>query len=480
MNKPIPAWRTVIGTALAGLLLSSCTTTESAVSDMAPTLTPSSRNTEAAGQRTSATAVHTAAAKPLPLPAAGSRITLENAVHTALNWHPSIDEAVAKIGEADAEIEVARAGYFPKVQGGLNGNYQSADGGEWRPKLNVSASQMIYDFGKVSSAVEARTAGANVSRAQLLLGVDVLVRDTANAVIEVQRYRALLTVAKNQLSGVQAIAGLVTQRSDKGASTRSDEIQAAARVQAAQSTVLEITGQLQRWESTLANLLGRSGAVNVDANVPPWLSTACSASEPDWSQAPGLLQAEARKAEAVAQLKLSRARVMPTLALEAGSGYGFNQSSSREDNRDQPDFTIGLNLTGDLYDGGAKAAVRNAATHALTAAEAAIRNSRFDINNSLTQARSQTGSLQQLLASLSARDGMMRQTRDLYRQQYIELGTRTLLDLLNAEQELHQAGFDTANTVHDLRKLGVECMFSSGRSRQFFALQGMTIKGITL
>ncbi|WP_455296860.1 TolC family outer membrane protein [Brucella pituitosa] len=441
---------------------------------------PSSRNTGAVGPRTSATAAYTAPAKPLPLPAAGSRITLENAVHVALSWHPSIDEAVAKIGEADAEIEVARAGYFPKVQGGLNGNYQSTDGGEWRPKLNVSASQMIYDFGKVSSAVEARTAGANVSRAQLLLGVDVLVRDTANAVIEVQRYRALLTVAKNQLSGVEAIAHLVTQRSDKGASTRSDEIQAAARVQAAQSTVLEITGQLQRWESTLANLLGRSGAVNVDANIPQWLSSACNASEPDWSQAPGLLQAEARKAEAAAQLKLSRARVMPTLALEAGSGYGFNQSSSREDNRDQPDVTIGLNLTGDLYDGGAKAAARNAATHALNAAEAAIRNSRFDINNSLTQARSQTGSLQQLLASLSARDGMMRQTRDLYRQQYIELGTRTLLDLLNAEQELHQAGFDTANTVHDLRKLGVECMFSSGLSRQFFALQGMTIKGITL
>ncbi|WP_266064373.1 TolC family protein [Brucella intermedia] len=480
MNKPIPAWRTMIGTALAGLLLSSCTTTESAVSDLTPTLTPSSRNTEAAGQSTGSTVVQAMSGKALPMPAAGSRITLENAVHVALNWHPSIDEAVAKIGEADAEIEVARAGYFPKVQGGLNGNYQNGDGDGWRPKLNVSASQMIYDFGKVSSAVEARTAGANVSRAQLLLGIDVLVRDTANAVIEVQRYRALLTVAKNQLSGVQAIAHLVTQRSDKGASTRSDEIQAAARVQAAQSTVLEITGQLQRWESTLANLLGRSGAVNVDANVPPWLSTACSASEPDWSQAPGLLQAEARKAEAVAQLKLSRARVMPTLALEAGSGYGFNQSSSREDNRDQPDFTVGLNLTGDLYDGGAKAAARNAATHALTAAEAAIRNSRFDINNSLTQARSQTGSLQQLLASLSARDGMMRQTRDLYRQQYIELGTRTLLDLLNAEQELHQAGFDTANTVHDLRKLGVECMFSSGRSRQFFALQGMTIKGITL
>lgn len=479
MSKTIPAQRRLIGTALAGLLLSSCTTTDSAFQNTTPALAASMPQTPVAtGEHTSATASQPPQATALPEP--GSRITLENAVHIALNWHPSIDEAVARIGEADAEIDVARAGYYPKVQGGINGNYQSADGGAWRPRLNVSASQMIYDFGKVSSSVAARTAGADVSRAELLLGVDILARDTAKAVIEVQRYRALLAVARNQLAGVQSIASLVAQRSDKGASTRSDEIQAAARVQAAQSTMLEITGQLQRWESTLANLLGRAGPIAVDTNVPQWLSNACNVAEPDWSQAPGLLQAEARKAQALAQLNHSSAQAFPTLSLEAGTGYSFNQGSNPTNSRDDPDFTVGLNLTGSLYDGGASAATRNAATHALSAADAAIRNSRFEISNSLTQARSQTSSLQQLLASLAARDGMMKQTRDLYRQQYIELGTRTLLDLLNAEQELHQAGFDTANTTHDLRVLGVDCMFSSGRSRELLSLNGMTIMGVTL
>lgn len=74
----------------------------------------------------------------------------------------------------------------------------------------------------------------------------------------------------------------------------------------------------------------------------------------------------------------------------------------------------------------------------------------------------------------------MRETRDLYRQQYVELGTRTLLDLLNAEQELHQAGFDTANAIHDLRRLGIACIFNTGKARKAFSVDGMAIRGVTL
>lgn len=475
MYLDIPARRTLIGTALAGLLLSSCTTTDLALRNTTPVLASGPQDPAEAQAEENMSARQLSAAITASAPTNGSPLTLEQAVHTALNWHPSIDEAVGRINQHTAEIGVARAGYYPKVQGGIGPSYTSDAGGEWQPSLNVSASQMIYDFGKVSSSVEARTASANVSRSQLLLGVDTLIRDTANAVIEIQRYRALLGVAQEQLRGVKTIADLVRQRSDKGASTKSDEVQADARVVAAQSTVLEITGQLQRWESTLANLLGRSGPVNVASIVPPWLSKSCEASAPDWSEAPAVLQAEARKTEALAQLNLSRAQAFPTLSLEAGGEYYFNQGSS-----DESEFKVGLNVSGNLYDGGASAANREAAKHALDAADAAIRNSQLEISSALTQARSQTSSLQQLLASLNTRSGMMRQTRDLYRQQYVELGTRTLLDLLNAEQELHQAAFDSANSTHDLRGLGVECMFNSGHSRNLFALDRVKIRGVEL
>src|SRR5690606_11453182 len=176
---------------------------------------------------------------------------------------------------------VARAGYLPQVRAGIDSAYENGTRNGWRPRFSVSASQMIYDFGQVAGSVEARAAGADVSRAQLLLGIDTLIRDTANAVIEVQRYRALSDVAQTQLAGVQAIAGPVRQRSHRGASSRSDEIQADARVQAAQSTVLEISAELGRWETVLANLSGRGSPVNVLADVPQWLSNACSTAEPD-------------------------------------------------------------------------------------------------------------------------------------------------------------------------------------------------------
>jgi len=480
MHKDVQPSLTLLGTALACLLLSSCATADPAFQQTSLTPASAPQNSPETGESGTGSAGQQTTTHVATAPANGSPLTLEQAVHTALAWHPSIDEAVGRINQHTAEIDVARAGYYPKVRGGIDSSYHSSDGGSWQPRLNVSASQMIYDFGKVSSSVEARTAGANVSRTELLLGVDVLIRDTANAVIEIQRYRALLNVAQEQLRGVQTIADLVRQRSDRGASTRSDEVQADARVNAAQSTVLEIGGQLERWENTLTNLIGRSGPVNVASSVPQWLSNTCAVAEPDWSQSPAVLQAEAQRAQALAQLNLSRAQAFPTLSLEAGAGYDFNRGSENSLASDQPDFTVGINLSGSIYDGGASAAGQEAADHALVAADAAIRNSRLNVSSALTQAQSQIGSLQQMLASLTAREGMMQQTRDLYRQQYVELGTRTLLDLLNAEQELHQAGFDMANATHDLRRLGVECMFNSGRSRELLALDGTTIRGMEL
>src|SRR5690606_33425334 len=238
-------------------------------------------------------------------------------------------------------------------------------------------------------------------------------------------------------------------------------------------------GQLERWENTLTNLIGRSGPVNVASSVPQWLSNTCAVAEPDWSQSPAVLQAEAQRAQALAQLNLSRAQAFPTLSLEAGAGYDFNRGSENSLASDQPDFTVGINLSGSIYDGGASAAGQEAADHALVAADAAIRNSRLNVSSALTQAQSQIGSLQQMLASLTAREGMMQQTRDLYRQQYVELGTRTLLDLLNAEQELHESRFQIANTIHDLRRLNISCLYNTGKVRKEFGVNPKMVRGGT-
>jgi adhesin transport system outer membrane protein len=426
----------------------------------------------------------TSAKQPASTRARGA-LTLEDAVRKALSWHPSVDEAVSRLNQSKDQIEVARSGYRPKIRAGISSNYERGYGSDSgiQPQLSASASQMIFDFGKVDSEVQAGIAGTEISRAQLLLAVDNLIQDTASAVIETQRYRALLAVAHEQVAGVEAITSLVSQRSQKGASTRSDEVQAQARLQAAQARVLELQGQLSRWEATLASLTGANGRIALRSDAPAWLTKACEVQEPDWSQVPGMLEADAQRKKAEAQLALNKAQIFPTLSLEASTRQDIDGSLLGRSDRlssERSDYTIGLNLSGNLYDGGATSARSSAASHALSAADAAREKIRSETRRSMAEARSQAGSMKLLLTSLSSRGEMMSETRDLYRQQYLDLGTRTLLDLLNAEQELYASRFDEVNTTYDLRRLGMDCLFNAGMLRKSFGLTGTTVRGVSL
>lgn len=415
-----------------------------------------------------------------PLPPQGSAVSLDGAVHRAIAWHPSIKQATSLLDQSTAEIAAARAAYMPQIRGGVRSAYTDDDD-TITPQLNLTASQVVYDFGKVASAVSYREAGAEASRAQLLAAVDDVIRDTAHSFVEAQRYKALLKVTEDQVKGVDAIAELVRQRKRNGASTRSDEVQAEARLQAAQSKVLEISSQVSRWQTRLATLIGESGPISLDTAVPKWLPAACDTYEPDWSKLPAAIRAEAERKGAEAQLRLSRAQIFPTVSVEADATYDLNGSDrGRRDLEAKPDLSVGLNLSGNIYDGGAMQARRSAATFALAAAEAAHESARVETLQALADARSQTTNMNQLLASLSSRIGMMEETRDLYRRQYLDLGTRSLLDLLNAEQELQQAHFDVVNTTHDLRRLNIDCLLNSGMSRKALSLEGMMVRGVRL
>src|SRR5690606_22722157 len=118
-----------------------------------------------------------------------------------------------------------------------------------------------------------------------------------------------------------------------------------------------------------------------------------------------------------------------------------------------------------LFEGGAISARRSAAGHALRAAEAARDNARLRARQGFLEARDLTRSMSQRLELLDIRQKTIAEARTLYEDQYLALGTRTLLDLLNAEQELYQAIFDKQNTQYDLYLLQIDCLYNSGQIR---------------
>ena len=87
---------------------------------------------------------------------------------------------------------------------------------------------LVFEIGK--NFVEA---SAEVARFQLLLTQDAVARETALVWVELSRQQAMSQIATSQVEGVKALANLAMEREKKGASTRSDSLQAQARVESA-------------------------------------------------------------------------------------------------------------------------------------------------------------------------------------------------------------------------------------------------------
>jgi outer membrane protein, adhesin transport system len=405
---------------------------------------------------------------------ADAPLTLQMAAREAVKWHPVITQAVGVLAARREEIGVARAGYLPQVTAGVGSGYDSRVSSGWRPRPQVGASQMLFDFGKVGGAVDAARAGERAGRAEILLAVDTLVRDTGYAVIELQRAAALREVAEDQRTSIAAISRLVRDRYETGGTTQSDALQAQARVEAAEAMMSQIEAEQRRWSGTLAYALGRRDAPAVTADVPDWLATGCARAG-QGADPPAVQVAEAELARATADLRRSRAERLPTVGVGAdASTDAFSPFGGRAI------YGVGLRVTSAVFSGGAVNARVRGAGYALAAAEANVDRARNDAAQRLAEARGQVPSLERLLATLDARRGNMRQTGDLYRLQYLQMGTRTLVDLLNAEQEFHQVRFDAANVEHDLRRIQIDCLYQSGRLRDAFGLTGTAVRGVTL
>ena len=133
----------------------------------------------------------------LKAPMALKQLDMSQAVKRAVEWNPMVTGATERVNQQGEEVGFAKSAYYPQIKLGVKSSYRDSDRRS-EEALTISVSQLIYDFGKVSSNVEAAEYGVEKYQADTLRVVDQLARETAFAVIEVQRYQALLKIASEQ------------------------------------------------------------------------------------------------------------------------------------------------------------------------------------------------------------------------------------------------------------------------------------------
>ena len=62
-------------------------------------------------------------------------------------------------------------------------------------------------------------------------------------------------------------------------------------------------------------------------------------------------------------------------------------------------------------------------------------------------------------------------SRRLFREQYLQLGSRSILEFLNAEQELYLSRTELLNAEYDARQSKLQSLHAAGQLRAFFDLR---------
>ena len=116
----------------------------------------------------------------------GTALDMRAAVQAAVAWHPAVRTAQGQLLGADEGVAVARAGYYPQLKGGVGAQVNNRDVYPYTSRriydASLSASQMLYDFGKVDSAVQQAEAGIETAQAQVQLSSDEVARALLAAV----------------------------------------------------------------------------------------------------------------------------------------------------------------------------------------------------------------------------------------------------------------------------------------------------------
>lgn len=400
------------------------------------------------------------------------------AIDVVLQRNPSISEVLASVYAQNENIEIARSKYFPQISGGIKtGDLDSKDRAQ--QILSLSASQMIFDFGKTKSSIDVEKAYLKVEQAKVLGNVDEISNQVVSNIINIIRYQQLIQIAEQQIDGLKRIYEITALRAKAGISSQADPVQAQAFIQSAESSLIAQQTYLKQHQVRLNSLLGFN-ANHIQWSIPEaFVKSSGVFDEFDLREMSKILIAQAELQAARAQKKKVSLSRYPTIELKGTVSQALNKSDNYVGKSNGFDSAIMLEATSNIYQGGAISAQNRVANYAEQMAKAKIETAILEVETELNVSQADVSNKQRQIDILFARQQTAVRTRELYQEQY-KLGTRSAVDLLNAETSIHTAKNELESTRYDIYQLLANFIKVSGRSIYAYKLNNKNIQGLNI
>ena len=389
---------------------------------------------------------------------ATQQMTLSETISSGVMTNPEYGVVAATRRATDEELEQAKGLYLPSIDfnadtgleytddvGTRNGGDSDDEETLWRYEVGLTLTQMLFDGWETKYENERQKNRVQSSAHRVRETAELVGLSIVESFLEVIRQRELLGITRENVAEHIAIMDMIQEGVNAGRSTQADLEQIKSRLAAARAQEASIRQQLRIAESNFRREVGDDPrdlvlpAVPVNAltsNVEEEVKVAIT-------QSPTLDIFDADKRVAYAEYKGTGSTLYPQIDLQLNARQGDNLGGVE----DEEDTSASALIVADwnLYRGGADVARVREFTHRYQVAKERRADTARAIEDDVRQTWARMVAAGERAREFATQAAANNEVVRAYKDQF-SLDRRTLLDVLDAQNELFVSRTNTINS----------------------------------
>jgi outer membrane protein len=394
--------------------------------------------------------------------------TLREVLIQTYNSNPTIMAQRAQIRSLDESVAVARAQGRPQVAGvaGVNQNIIRRGAAPGRSvNAGVDLSYDVFNGGRVRNSIRAANERVLAGRANLRATEGDIFTEAVAAYMDVIRDRSIVTLNRNQVRVLDTNLQATQDRFEVGDLTRTDVAQSEARRALAQSALATAEGRLEGSEENFRRVVGAlPDELDPPPPLPPLPGTPQQAEDIALSNNSDLQSVAAQIRAAGRDIAIARADRLPTVSGVSSSDYiNYLGSAPTGLSSSATSASVGVQARIPIYQGGLVGArVRQLQAAQSQVLERGIEIERLVVANTRAAYASYQAAQEAIESNQIAVNANTLALEGTRAEQTV--GTRNVLDVLNAEQELLNSQVALVTARRDAYVAGFQLLNAMGRA----------------
>ena len=198
---------------------------------------------------------------------------LSELIPSLLKKDDLVNAARADMTAARERIRVELGGWFPQLNIDAQYGYerQIQPGADTRApsrQLDVSVTQLLWDFGETNAAVRSASMFLDQSNANLTAAIQNRLRQAVTAYINMSKNYDVLEFAKKSVTNIKKQAALETAKVKRGSGKSTDVLQAKSQLAGAQARQVRAKGDLKTARNAYREVFQRDPPVYKELVIP--------------------------------------------------------------------------------------------------------------------------------------------------------------------------------------------------------------------